>query len=469
MGLPLGWIRRSLLSYGALGLVGLGAGGLLLAAVSGWDAQLTRAVVAVSAVCVVVGIGAAWYALIRARGEAQSIERVAEGARRVAGGELGYRATLASASSSQGSGQHSGQELAEAFNAMSDAIADRVRHLETERYQLATAIDTMADGIVVVDSDARVALINRAAEWMLAVNAQNALGKPLAQTLRDPEVLRLASGASESGQMRSADVELLRERRLLNVIATPVSEHGRRDVLLTLQDVTRLRQIETTRREFVSNVSHELRSPLASANAMVDALEAGALDDRQVAGEFLNRISDDIARMTALVDELLELSRLESGQMPIHLSPVSVGDVIDGTVDRFSFAAASMGIELARRVPPDLPYAMAEEGKLSQALTNLVENALRFTPDGGRIAFSAECDEQWVKVSVSDTGVGIPREHLSHVFERFYKVDRSRRDRGTGLGLAIVKHLIQAHGGEVSATSVEGEGSEFVLKLRRAS
>ena len=312
-------------------------------------------------------------------------------------------------------------------------------------------------------------VLNRAAEWMLAVNAQAALGKPLAQTLRDPEVLRLASGAAESGQMRAADVELLHQRRFLNVIATPVSEHGRQDVLLTLQDVTRLRQIETTRREFVSNVSHELRSPLASANAMVEALQNGALDDREVAGEFLNRISDDIMRMTALVDELLELSRLESGQMPIHLSPVNVGDVIDGTVERFNFAAASLGIELARRVPPDLPYAMAEEGKLNQALTNLVENALRFTPDGGRITLSAERDGRWVRVAVSDTGAGIPREHLSHIFERFYKVDRSRRDRGTGLGLAIVKHLIQAHGGEVGATSVEGEGSEFILKLRRAN
>ena len=145
------------------------------------------------------------------------------------------------------------------------------------------------------------------------------------------------------------------------------------------------------------------------------------------------------------------------------------GDVIAGTVERFGFAAASIGIQLAHSVPPDLPYAMAEERKLSQILTNLVENALRFTPEGGRITLSAERDAQWVTVSVADTGVGIPREHLSHIFERFYKVDRSRRDGGTGLGLAIVKHLVQAHGGEVSAISVEGEGSEFVLRLRRAT
>lgn len=464
--------KFAVLSYAALGLLSCGAAGLFAAAGAGWDASLTRAVAAGSALCVVGGVGAAWYALIKARRDAESIDLVAESARRIADGELGHRAVLTSSSSQhsgQRPGQHSGQDLAEAFNAMSGAIADRVRRLETERYQLATAIDTMADGVVVIDSHARVTLINRAAEWMLEVNAQTALGRPLAQALRDHEALRLASSAAQSGQMRAADIELLYQRRFLNVIATPMSEHGREDVLLTLRDITSLRQLETTRREFVSNVSHELRSPLASANAMVEVLEAGAMDDRDLARDFLDRISDDIARMTALVDELLELSRLESGQMPIHLSPVSVGDVIAGTVERFSFAAASTGVQLAQSVPPDMPYVMAEEGKLSQILTNLVENALRFTPDGGRITLSAERDAQWVTVSVADTGIGIPREHLSHIFERFYKVDRSRRDGGTGLGLAIVKHLVQAHGGEVSATSVEGEGSEFVLKLRRAT
>lgn len=465
--------KFAVLSYAALGLLVCGAAGLMAAAVGvGWDTWFARVVVAVATGCAMGGICVAWYALIKARRDAESIDLVAESARRVADGELGHRAVLTSSSSQnseQRPGQHSGQDLAEAFNAMSGAIADRVRRLETERYQLATAIDTMADGVVVIDSHARVTLINRAAEWMLEVNAQTALGRPLAQALRDHEALLLASSAAQSGQMRAADIELLHQRRFLNVIATPMSEHGREDVLLTLRDITSLRQLETTRREFVSNVSHELRSPLASANAMVEVLEAGAMDDREMAGEFLDRISDDIARMTTLVDELLELSRLESGQMPIHLSPVSVGDVIAGTVERFNFAAESRGVTFAQRVPPDLPYAMSEEGKLSQILTNLVENALRFTPEGGRITLSAERDAQWVTVSVADTGVGIPREHLSHIFERFYKVDRSRRDGGTGLGLAIVKHLVQAHGGEVSATSVEGEGSEFVLKLRRAT
>ena len=138
-------------------------------------------------------------------------------------------------------------------------------------------------------------------------------------------------------------------------------------------------------------------------------------------------------------------------------------------VERFGFLASANKIELVQRVPEDMPYVMAEERKLDQAMTNLVENALKFTPEGGRITLAASVDSHWVSVTVSDTGVGIPREHLPHVFERFYKVDRSRRERGSGLGLAIVKHLAQAHGGSISVTSAEGEGSEFTLKLRRAS
>ena len=269
--------------------------------------------------------------------------------------------------------------------------------------------------------------------------------------------------------MQRANLELLYERRFLDIVATPVPGYDGEDVVLTVQDVTQLRQIDTTRREFVSNGSHELRSPLASASAMVEVLESGAIDDKKTAMDFLHRIRGDVNRMTSLVEELLELSSLESGQMPEHLAPVSIEDVIEEIVERFQFTASSSSIELVSRSQPGLPYVMGEQRRLEQVLTNLVENALRFTPAGGRITLSARSDVDWVFVTVADTGVGIAREHLPHVFERFYKVERSRRDHGTGLGLAISKHLVQAQGGDISATSVEGEGSEFTVKLRRAT
>ena len=453
--------RGTALVYTAVPLLALSATLLLLMLLGLEQEAFNRAAVVPGLLLGACGLAAAIYVLVGYRKDAGVVRHVAEGARRIADGDLDQR--VPPSTSQQTS------ELVEEFNRMSEVVDSRVRRLESERHQMSIAIDTIADGVIVIDSETRITLISRSAEWLLGVNAQTARDRPLAQVVRDPQVLQLASVAAGTRQMQRADLELLHERRFLDIIATPVSEHGREDVVLTLRDVTRLRQIETTRREFVSNVSHELRSPLASASAMVEILESGAVDDRKTALDFLHRIRGDVSRMTSLVEELLELSSLESGQMPVHLAPVRVEDVIDEIVERSHFAASSKGIELVSHTQPSLPYVMGEQRRLEQVLTNLVENALRFTPEGGTIALNARREDDSVTITVSDTGVGIPREHLPHVFERFYKVERSRRDDGTGLGLAISKHLVQAQGGDISATSVEGEGSEFTVKLRRAT
>ena len=426
-----------------------------------WQASFNRALGLIGLVCGAAGLAAAIYLLVSSRREQALARQVTEGARRMADGELDQRVVS--------SPSHEPSDLIEEFNRMSEVVGSRVRAIEAERHRMAVAVDTMGDGVVVVDSDTTITLVSRAAEWLLGINAQTARGRPLAQVVRDPEVLNLVDAASGTRQMQRAELELLYERRYLDVIATPVSGNDREDVVLTIRDVTRARQIETTRREFVSNVSHELRSPLASANAMVEVLESGAIDDRETALDFLQRIRGDVSRMTSLVDELLELSSLESGQMPVHLAPVSVIDVFDEIVERFQFAASSDGIELECQLQKGLPHVMGEQRRLEQVFTNLVENALRFTPNGGKITLKARRDGEWVALTVKDTGVGIPREHLPHIFERFYKVERSRREQGTGLGLAISKHLVQAQGGDISATSYEGEGSEFRVKLRRAT
>ena len=396
-----------------------------------------------------------------ARSFADSTRTAADAARRLAGGNLEHRL--------EPSSLEEGQDFTNAFNRMAEAIHRTVRDLESEQSLLAIAMDTMADGVIVLDPENRIRFTNRAAEWFAAADRRDSLGRPLSEVVRDHELLQLAARSSETRQIHQAEIMLLHQRLFLNVIATPISGERGEGVLLTLQDVTRLRQVETTRREFVSNVSHELRSPLASVRAMVETLEGGALRDPDVALDFLGRIESDIQRMTTLVDELLELSRLESGQMPIHLAPLSVSEVAGEIVARFEGPAAAAGVKMGMDLPPDLPYVMAETGKLDQILTNLLENALRFTPEGGRVDVSASTGRRWVKLTVSDTGIGIPSEHLPHVFERFYKVDRSRRDGGTGLGLAIAKHLVQAHGGDISVSSTEGQGSSFDLTLQRAT
>ena len=454
--------RGTAVAYTAVPLLAFSATLLFIASLGlDWQVTLNRALGLVGLVCGAAGLAAAVFMLIASRRERALVRQVTEGARRMAKGELDQRLVS--------SPYHQPGDLTEEFNRMSEVIESKVRASEAERQQMAVAIDTMGDGVIVVDSETTVTLVSRAAEWLLGINAQTARGRPLAQVVRDPQVLNLVDAAAGTRQMQRAELELLYERRYLDVIATPVSGNDREDIVLTIRDVTRARQIETTRREFVSNVSHELRSPLASANAMVEILESGAIDDRETALDFLKRIRGDVTRMTSLVDELLELSSLESGQMPVHLGPVSVNDVLDEIVERFQLAASSDGIELLCNSEGNLPHVMGEQRRLEQVLTNLVENALRFTSDGGTITLSAKQEFGWVTVTVADTGVGIPREHLPHIFERFYKVERSRRDQGTGLGLAISKHLVQAQGGDISATSIEGEGSEFRVKLRRAT
>ena len=356
-------------------------------------------------------------------------------------------------------------DLADAFARLADALRRRGDDTALERRLLAAVMETTSEGVIALDSQNAVRMMNQAAQRLLMTDLDYARGRPLAEIERDFEMLQVAARSADTRRMHRAQIELLHPRRFLTVTATPLLGGS----LLTIQDATDERRAQTTRREFVSNVSHELRSPLASVRAMVETLENGAIDDREATLDFLSRIQDDIARMTALVNELLELSSLESGQMPVHLSPVSARETAAAAAERLSAAAAAKGVEMRCAVSEDAPLIMADPAKLDQILTNLLENALRFTPPGGRVEISAGVRAQWVDISVSDTGVGISPEHLPRVFERFFKADRARRDGGTGLGLAIAKHLAQAHGGEMRAESAEGEGSAFTVTLRRAT
>ncbi|MDP6716432.1 MAG: ATP-binding protein, partial [SAR202 cluster bacterium] len=419
---------------------------------------IVLAIIFLSAAVVILSVGLAY---LLARRVSRSMEAAADGARQFAQGDMDFRLNI---SSSPGI-----EELADAFNQMASNITRQVRDLSSESNQLSVVLDTMADGVIVVNGDGQVELMNLAAEWMLESQNRDALRIQLAEVVRDHEILQLVAEAKDTHQTRQAELELVHRRRFLNVIATPLSEGDDEGVLLTLQDVTRLWQVETTRREFVSNVSHELRSPLAAIRAMTETLQDGALNDPHTAQDFLARIQNDVQRMTTMVNELLELSRLESGQAPIHLAPLNLDSVVGEIESRFKVSPDHERLSLETKMPDDIPLVMGEAGKLDQVLANLVENAVKATGDGGCISISADATDRWIEVKVSDNGVGIAREHLPHVFERFYKVDRSRRDGGTGLGLAIVKHLVQAHGGEIRAESVEGEGSAFIFTLPRAS
>ena len=438
--------------------VGVARASRITSEIDSQNVSLVIGIIFSSAIVLILSVGLAYFLAQRA---SRSMEAAADGARRFANGDLDYRMDTSS--------YPGAEELAEAFNQMASTITDQIRNLTTESNQLSVILDTMADGVIVVNSNGQVELMNLSAEWMLESPNREADRIQLAEVVRDHGILQLVSEARATRQTRQAELELVHRRRFLNVIATPLSEGSDEGVLLTLQDVTSLWQVETTRREFVSNVSHELRSPLAAIRAMTETLQDGALNDTDTAHDFLTRILNDTQRMTTMVNDLLVLSRLESGQAPIHLAPVSLESVVAEIESRFDVSPDHERLKLETNVPDGIPLVMGEADKLNQVLANLVENAVKVTGDGGLISISANATDRWVEVKVSDNGIGIAREHLPHVFERFYKVDRSRRDGGTGLGLAIVKHLVQAHGGDIKVESVEGEGSAFSFTLPRAS
>ena len=430
----------------------------VLASVLQDDVNRLRYVIAFFALTVVVFSAVVAYVL--ALRTSRSVRTVTDAAQRLAQGDLDQRVGPST--------ENETRELANAFNRMAAALRTSINDLSDERAKLAAIFNTMADGVVVVGEDGRVQLTNQAAETLLGVNSYRIQGHRFIEAVRDHELQQLLLACLSEREPRFGEIELLRPRRFLSAVAMPLNSEHDAGVLLNLHDLTRMRQVETTRREFVSNVSHELRSPIASVKALVESLEDGAIEERETARDFLQRIHREVDRMSNLVAELLHLARLETGQESLDLRTVDLKPMISELVNEFQTSALSQGVVLKSDVADDVPFVVGDHEKLRQALVNLMNNALKFTPEHGEITVLARARNGSAEVCVEDTGVGIAREHLAHIFERFYKVDRSRRDGGTGLGLAIVKHIVEAHGGEVLVESHEGSGSTFGFTVPRA-
>jgi two-component system phosphate regulon sensor histidine kinase PhoR len=286
-------------------------------------------------------------------------------------------------------------------------------------------------------------------------------GRPFAWVLPDDAVLR----ALRAGGARMAhDVELP-DRRYLRVTVAPVSGDGEWAALVVVADLTDARRLEDMRRDFVANVSHELRTPLASIKAAIETLGGGALDEPAAAREFLSRADAEVDRMVHMVEELLELSRIESGEVPLVRERVDLGAVAAAAVDRLALQAEKAGVSLALEVASGLPAVVGDSVRLEQAVVNLVDNAVKFTPEGGTVRVRAYAFGGGVVVEVRDSGRGIDPADLPRIFERFYKADRARWRGGSGLGLAVVRHTVEAHGGLVQVESSPGAGSTFRLRI----
>ncbi|HEV8632936.1 MAG TPA: ATP-binding protein [Chloroflexota bacterium] len=441
---------------------------------AGVEAEVGRMLVTVLVALAGAVLVAALLAGFIARRITEPIARLTGAARAIAPDGLAHPAPP----TGDGRGEDEIGELGRAFDEMAARLRDVIENLSTDRGRLSAVLAAMDDGVALVDREERVILMNRAAVDLLAIGPA-AVGEtdPETGTLVEPrrlielapdhELHELTRQAVQKRRMRRELVRLSPSGRHLRITATPMRGGGAA-VLLLVQDVTEVRRAETIRRDFAANVSHELKTPIASLKALVETLEDGALDDPPAAREFLGRMHVEVDGLAQLVQELLDLARIESGQTRMTFEPHDVADLLR-SADRLRPQADRAGVAFEVTSDPDLPPVRADAARVESALINLVHNAIKFTPPGGGIAVRAARDEidgqPCVRLSVTDTGVGIPEADLPRLFERFYKADKSRASSGTGLGLAIVKHIVQAHGGQVGAESEVGKGSTFWFTL----
>jgi len=354
-------------------------------------------------------------------------------------------------------------ELARAFNQMAVRLKEMVALITNERDRMATILSNIDDAIFMVNGNGKITAMNRAAESIFQISEGKALGHTFIEIVRDHELNRLLQRCLSTRRQQTGAVEIKPKKQFLGVVATPLSGDG--GCLAHIQDLTELRRLEMIRQDFISNISHELRTPIASVKALAETLNEGAVEDPSVAKDFLSRINAEADKLAQMVQELGELSRIESGEAPLQIRSINIAEAIGHAVDRLRAQADRAELKLDIDSPPTLPEVLADEARVEQVLVNLIHNAIKFTPSGGRISISAKAKDNDIMVSVADTGIGIPPDDLPRIFERFYKADKSRTGGGTGLGLAIAKHIVEAHDGRIWAESVEGKGSNFNFTL----
>ena len=415
---------------------------------------MATGIASVAVAIAALGMGALvlWGILYR-----RSLKRMTEAVHSLASGDLAHRLY-----------PQRGQEevrLAHAINSMAEGFQRTLEAVESERGRLNAVLSSMDDGVLLADTHKTVLLANPAFERIFRVPPDKAKDRPVMEVVLDHDVLSLLDRCLTAGQQLTSYPEIGPERRFFRVIATPIRGPHGPSALLLFQDQSEAQRLDKTRREFVSNISHELRTPLASIKAMVEALQEGARGEEELAQDFLARIVSEVDHMTTLVGEIMNLSSIESGQAQLQLDSVDVGHLLRDLVDRLRPQAERRKLTLSLEQPPSLPAARADEGRLREAVVNLLHNAMMFTGAGGTITVSSEAGDTSLLVKVSDTGIGIPEEDLPHIYERFFKVDKSRTTEGAGLGLAIAKHIVEAHHGSIWATSREGSGSTFYFTL----
>jgi len=435
-------------------VLGIARVSLPLTAVESLVHRVTVSIIAATAIAALLGILAAW---VIARITTRPIRKLTIASRKIASGELEQKITIEA--------RDEVGELAHAFNEMSSKLKEMVETISGDRARLATILDNMADGVIMTDIEGNISMANNAAGKLFEIKNTDMANRHLIEVVRDHEIDEVLKLCLKTAETQSAQYESGTSKRYLRVIAIPIAHDELSDSLLLFQDLTELRNLQTTRRELIGNISHEFRTPLAGIKAMVETLRDGAVDDKKVARDFLTRMDDEVERLTQIVAELTEFSRIETGKAELSLEPVNLNLLIEEVIIQLNHQVERQQLSVDKKFAADLRSVQADKERVRQVVVNLIHNAIKFTSPGGKITVATQTHGGSVTVDISDTGIGIAKNDLPHIFERFYKVDRARSGGGTGMGLAIAKHVVEAHGGKIRVQSEEGKGSTFSFSL----
>lgn len=420
-------------------------------------------------------MGAAAFVSYRIAGSmARPLEKIARVAHRITNRDFSSRVN-AQSDDELGS-------LGRVIDTMADSLQRQMEHNREQASRLTSVLDNMISGILMIDRDGRIALMNRSAESIAGVAANEWIGQPYRETHLQPELIERIDTCTSARQSLKEDVAFhYPEERMVEVQLVPMFREDEEwtGTLVILQDMTAIRKLERMRSEFVANVSHELKTPIAAVQGFAETLMAGAIHDPETAGAFLQIIYDESHRLNRLIGDLLELSKMESKTIPLSFSPIDVRSFVDKVVSMMQAEADKKQITLHVEGEEGL-YIEADEDRLQQILFNLLSNGINYTPEGGRVSIAIEAvgssegghDEESsnidkVRLTIQDTGIGIPKKDLPRIFERFYRVDkaRSRMSGGTGLGLSIIKHLVDLHHGTIRVESTVGFGTTLIIEL----
>lgn len=363
------------------------------------------------------------------------------------------------------------EDLADALSRTVGRLGQGIRSLTDERNRSSAILGSMVEGVAVVAADERILYCNWAFEQILELPEGSSQGRTLVEALRPADLVALVRQVLPGMEEVTGEVEVgTVRRRNFSVTAAPVRAAGANGAVLVLHDITELRRLERVRRDFVANVSHEFKTPLTAIQGFAETLLSGALDDKANRRRFVEIIREHAQRLARLTDDLLKLSRIEAGRLELEVRPSRVEALVNGCIETTRLKAEAKGIQIHADLEENAPMVRGDGAQLSEVLQNLLDNAVQYTPAGGKIEVRARSNGQGVVFTVIDTGIGIPESDLERIFERFYRVDaaRSREAGGTGLGLAIARHIVDAHGGRIWVESAVGQGSRFHFSIPTA-